>query len=84
MDKNTDVCYLCGEELRYLDIIAYKKFVSTKAEEYLCMNCLAKRLDVTVPQLNERLEYYKRCGCTLFNAADNDNKGGTDEKIQDI
>ena len=66
MDEKKDFCYLCDAELGYYDIIAYRKFVSRDAEEYLCMSCLARRFDTTVDELKKRLEYFRKQGCTLF------------------
>lgn len=59
-------CMCCGTHLAYNDIGAYKKFVNRGSREFLCRKCLAGKLDVTVEQINEKIEQLRRQGCTLF------------------
>lgn len=60
-------CMVCGRELEQNDIGAYKKFVNRGAtESFLCKGCLAKKLDIPLPLLEEKIAYFKSQGCTLF------------------
>ena len=60
-------CVQCGKELGQNDIGAYKKFVNRGAKDsFLCKGCLAKQLGIPLSQLEEKIEYFKGQGCTLF------------------
>ncbi|MDE7324994.1 MAG: hypothetical protein K2N63_01745 [Lachnospiraceae bacterium] len=60
-------CVTCGKELEQNDIGAYKKFVNRAAVNYfLCRKCLAEKLDIPLPLLEEKIAYFKSQGCTLF------------------
>ncbi len=62
-----NLCAICKRELAQNDIGAYKKFVSRGAKDsFLCRGCLAKKLDIPQAQLDEKIEYFKSQGCTLF------------------
>ena len=56
-----NTCITCGKELAQNDIGAYKKFVNRGAKDsFLCRGCLAKKLDIPLSQLEEKIEYFKR------------------------
>ncbi|MDE7210083.1 MAG: hypothetical protein K2O03_01405 [Lachnospiraceae bacterium] len=60
-------CVQCGRELAQNDIGAYKKFVNRGAKDsFLCRGCLARQLGIPLAQLEEKIEYFKSQGCTLF------------------
>lgn len=60
-------CAVCEKELAQNDIGAYKKFVNRGAKDsFLCRGCLAERLGIPLSQLEEKIEYFKSQGCTLF------------------
>lgn len=59
-------CMQCGCRLTYNEIGAHKKFVNRGSREYLCKNCLAAKLDVTVEEIDRKIEQFKQQGCTLF------------------
>ncbi len=62
-----NLCAICKRELAQNDIGAYKKFVSRGAKDsFLCRGCLAKKLNIPQAQLDEKIEYFKSQGCTLF------------------
>lgn len=63
---DSDKCIRCGRKLSDYDKIAHKKFVNRGADEFMCINCLAKRFDVTPDEIKERLEHFRKQGCTLF------------------
>lgn len=60
------VCVRCARELTYNEIGATKKFVNRGSREFYCMNCLAEKLGVPEGMLYEKIEQFKRQGCTLF------------------
>ena len=59
-------CVKCGRALKPKDIGATKKFINRGAETFLCLSCLADELKVTEALLEEKIEYFKKQGCTLF------------------
>lgn len=61
-----DLCFACGAALSSDDIGAHKKFVNRGADTFLCVPCLAALYNVDVDGLREKIEYFRRTGCTLF------------------
>lgn len=59
-------CMQCGKQLTYNEIGAHKKFINRGSREFLCKVCLAAKLDITVEDIDEKIEQFKRQGCTLF------------------
>lgn len=59
-------CMKCGRELTFIDIGAHRKFINRGSTQYLCKECLAARLDVTVEDIDRKIEQFKLQGCTLF------------------
>ncbi len=59
-------CKECGKILGIDDIAIYRRLIHREAEEFLCRNCLADFLKVDVGEINDKIEYFKRIGCTLF------------------
>ncbi len=62
----TDKCIKCNIELKSIDIGATKKFINRGAEEFMCLDCLAKYLGVPKEMILEKIELFKKEGCTLF------------------
>ena len=62
-------CRNCQKELSRDERAIYKRMVNKLAaeEELLCKHCLAEMFDVTVEKIDEKIEYFKSTGCTLFN-----------------
>ena len=56
----------CGKALTYNEVGAYKKFVNRGSRQFLCKACLAAKLDVTVEDIDRKIEQFKLQGCTLF------------------
>ena len=57
----------CGAGLCSDEIALYKKLVFRAAEEYLCLDCLARQLTTSRSKLQSLIDYYHRTGiCTLF------------------
>lgn len=62
-------CRNCRKELSRDERAIYKRMVNKLApeEELICKHCLAEMFDVTVEKIDEKIEYFKSTGCTLFN-----------------
>lgn len=59
-------CFQCKKVLSYNEIGAYKKFVNRNSREFLCKQCLAEKLGISVQDIDEKIEQFKKQGCTLF------------------
>ena len=60
-------CYECSKEPLSKDEIGLtKKIIDKKAKHFYCINCLADYLEVTVEELQAKIEEFKDEGCTLF------------------
>lgn len=62
----TEYCMQCRKKLDFLDIGAFRKFIDRNSTRYLCRACLAKRLQLPEAVLNEKIEQFRKQGCTLF------------------
>jgi len=57
----------CGAALTGDEIALYRKLIFRQAEEFLCMDCLAKDCSATRTQLENLVSYYHKTGlCALF------------------
>ena len=59
-------CEECGKALTFNEIGAYKKFVNRGSTSFLCRTCLAAKLNLTVEDIDRKIEQFKAQGCTLF------------------
>lgn len=59
-------CRQCGRELTFNEIGAHKKFINRGSTSYFCKTCLAAWLDVPEEMIDEKIEQFKKQGCTLF------------------
>lgn len=59
-------CKQCGKELLSDEIAIYKRLVHRGAEEFLCIPCLAAHFHVSEQLVYEKIEHFKKQGCTLF------------------
>ena len=60
-------CVICGKEIREKNVLGInKKLLGEDIINFYCMNSLADYLDVTVDNLNEKIEEFKDEGCKLF------------------
>lgn len=66
--KNRNVsCVSCGKhELKKDEIGINIKLLGEQISSYYCLECLADYLEVTVDDLNAKIEAFKEEGCTLF------------------
>ena len=60
-------CVACGRELTANEIGLFRKLVNRGAERFECIDCLALRFGVSADVLREKIEQFRRDGCTLFN-----------------
>ena len=47
------VCVKCGKNLTYNEIGAYRKFVNRGGKDFLCKECLAKRLGISPERIDQ-------------------------------
>lgn len=65
MDK-VKKCYLCEAKLDKDGIGLNKKLLDKSLSRFLCIECLAAYLDVSVEDLKTKISEFKGQGCTLF------------------
>ena len=61
-----EYCICCGKELNSIDIGAHKKFINRGSTEFMCKSCLAKDFHVSEELIDQKIEHFKKQGCTLF------------------
>ncbi len=59
-------CKQCDQKLKSDEMAIYRRLVYRDAEEFLCIECLAKYLGVNTAVIEQRIAYFKKIGCTLF------------------
>ena len=59
-------CTECGIHLTQDDIGLTKKLLGKTLTEYCCVHCISKRLNVSEQRLREKIEEFRKSGCTLF------------------
>ncbi len=60
------VCKVCGKTLSGDEVAVNRRMISRAAVEFWCKDCLAKEWDCEVAQIEEKIEYFRKSGCTLF------------------
>jgi biotin operon repressor len=66
MAKRVD-CYICGKEnLARNEIGLNKKLIGRDVKKLHCLQCLADYLELSVDDLEERVQEFKDAGCDLF------------------
>ena len=60
------LCKHCGRPVSYDEMGLNKKLIRRDAEEFFCLCCLSKKLNVSEERLREKTEEYRRAGCLLF------------------
>lgn len=56
----------CGHPLAPDEIAIYRRMVNRGAERFLCMDCLARHFRCPRALIEEKIEHFRRIGCTLF------------------
>ncbi|MBQ8162905.1 MAG: hypothetical protein IJZ93_00860 [Clostridia bacterium] len=60
-------CIKCNKELSADEIAIYKRLINRGAESFECKECLAATLKVEVSEIDRKIDFFRRHGCTLFN-----------------
>jgi hypothetical protein len=64
--EKVKTCYLCEAKLDKDAIGLNKKLLDKSRSHFLCIDCLASHLDVSVEDLRAKISEFKDQGCTLF------------------
>lgn len=59
-------CKNCGKEVSFNEIGLSKKLINRGATEFFCFDCLAKTFNCEKQLLENKIEQFKKQGCTLF------------------
>ncbi|MBQ9511416.1 MAG: hypothetical protein IJR55_06970 [Clostridia bacterium] len=61
-------CKNCRKPLSRDEIALYKRLIYRGAEddECICIKCLADKLNVSEAALFDKIDHFKKAGCTLF------------------
>lgn len=60
-------CIACGKQNLDKDTIGInKKLLGRNITKFYCIDCLADYLEVTVEELEDKIEEFKEEGCKLF------------------
>lgn len=67
MEKFYKACMTCDARLTSDEKAIYMKLVNRTASEFLCLDCLSKKLGCERASLEKRIRYYRESGnCVLF------------------
>ncbi len=65
--KKTEMCINCGKKPLHKNEIGINiKLLGENPGSYYCMSCLADVLEVTVSDIEDKIEEFKDEGCKLF------------------
>ncbi len=59
-------CRKCGMSLTSDEIAITRKLINRGTTVYYCADCLAEAFDVRRADIEAKIVYYKKSGCTLF------------------
>ena len=59
-------CITCGRPLEKDEVALTRKLINRGATQYLCIDCLAQKFEVTREDLEKKIEEFRQMGCTLF------------------
>lgn len=69
MAKDTNLqCHKCGNPIHADEAAITKKLINRAATTYYCTSCLASAFEVEPEDIQEKIQYFKNMGCTLFTA----------------
>ena len=67
MKKRKEICVSCGKELLTKNELGINmKLLGEDTKAFYCMDCLADYLEVTVQDIEDKIEEFKEEGCKLF------------------
>lgn len=65
--KNKQSCIMCNKFLLSKDEIGInKKMFGDNIKSFMCIDCLASDLDVSIQDIYDKIEEFKEQGCKLF------------------
>lgn len=59
-------CRRCHCQISKDEIGITKKLINRGTEKYFCISCLAEAFEVEKRDIEEKIDFYKKMGCTLF------------------
>lgn len=65
-DNTQEYCKKCGKLLSPDEIAVTKKLINRGTTIYYCIDCIAVAFDVARSDIEKKIEFYKKSGCTLF------------------
>ena len=66
-EKNISCCSCFKDSLSKEEIGATKKLSGMDTKQFYCLDCLAAYLEVSVEEIEDKIQMFKEDGCTLFN-----------------
>lgn len=60
------ICFKCNKDITSDEAALTKKLINRGTEKYFCLECLSEHFKVRKEALEEKIEYLKKSGCTLF------------------
>ena len=64
-------CIKCGKNLIQDEKSLYRRLIKRTAEEFTCINCMAKYFQVDEKLLYSKIKMYRDMGCCLFGTGEN-------------
>ncbi len=61
-----EYCRRCGKGVSSDEIAMTKKLINRGTKTSYCIDCLADMFEVKREEIEQKIVYYKRMGCTLF------------------
>lgn len=59
-------CRKCGGPLGKYGEGATRKFFGRGATEFMCLGCIAEKMNVSKELIEKKIEEFRASGCTLF------------------
>lgn len=60
------MCTKCSVSPSHDEIALTKKLVNRGTDQFYCLSCLAAAFEVSEEDLQNKIRFFKRIGCTLF------------------
>lgn len=64
--QNISCCSCFKEPLSKDEIGACKKLIGIDTKQFYCLDCLAVYLEVSIEDIEDKIQMFKEDGCTLF------------------
>lgn len=65
-----DKCYKCKRVLTADEVGLHRRLMDRAAEEFMCITCLAEFFGCDEKLLRDKIAYFKKTGCTMFECTD--------------